>query len=209
MSKDTCTCSGCDRPAFSRGYCTRCYQRAMKTGAITPHRKWVPTIAAEPQSVVFGSPLIPDRLWERITVTDDGCWRWGGALNNGYGVVRVGGKTRTLHLLMYEVFMGPRPKGLWADHTCHTLDETCWLGPKCPHRSCCLPLCMEFVTPLVNGQRGRGQGRKPGTGCPAGHPYEPPHLAYDSEGYPDCRTCRNARWRERYHRNKQLLTARS
>lgn len=161
-----CSEPGCDRLVLSRGRCSRCYQRYRKSGDWEKvYDGWTPTIATEPQPIVFGSDLMPARFWDNIGVTDAGCWRWTRAKANGYGVMNIANQARALHLVTYEVFIGPRPRDLMADHLCHTNDPTCWLGPKCPHRACCHPLCIEFVTNVENTARGRHwHARK--THCP-------------------------------------------
>jgi hypothetical protein len=198
--KPLCSGPDCDRPVLARGKCSRCYQRWRKYGDWEKsYDGWRPIVATKPQPIVFGSPLMPQRFWDNIEVTDAGCWRWTRAKRSGYGVMNIGGSVRALHLVTYEVFIGPRPKGLMADHLCHTNNPACWLGDKCPHRACCHPLCIEFVTNAENAARGRHwHARK--THCPRGHPYAPPHVQYDREGYPDCATCRKRKWRERYYR---------
>lgn len=202
MSKPPCSEPDCDRPVLARGKCSRCYQYWRKCGDWERiYDGWRPIVAPVPQPIVFGSPLMPARFWDNIHVTPRGCWRWTRTKRGGYGYMSVNGKSRRLHFLTYEVFIGPRPAGLVADHLCHTNDPTCWLGPKCPHRACCHPLCIEFVTSAENAARGR-HWRAPATHCPQGHPYAPPHVQYDREGYADCATCRKRKWRERYHRKK-------
>jgi hypothetical protein len=188
----------------ARGLCTRDYQRRRNDGSLARRwPKWTPVVASAPQPVVFGSPLMPERFWEKIVVTEDGCWRWTGAKHTGYGVMRIDYQARALHLVTYEVFIGPRPAGTEADHTCHSLDPSCYLGRLCPHRACCMPLCLEFVEPAENRRR-QHQWKPKRVSCPAGHPYAPPHVYYDRHGYPDCGTCRRARWRARYWSNKQI-----
>jgi HNH endonuclease len=70
------------------------------------------------------------------------CWNWTGSRDRwGYALMRIDGKTRVIHRLVYEHFYGPVPPGLELDHTC-----------KNP--SCVNPSHLEPVTHLENLLRG-------------------------------------------------------
>ena len=73
------------------------------------------------------------------------CWIWQGELNrNGYGTLRIKGRRKMVHRIVYEALVGPIPPGLLLDHTCR-------------RRSCCNPKHLEPVTPLVNTLRGEAK----------------------------------------------------
>lgn len=85
--------------------------------------------------------------WERIVTkfeAKDGasCWNWTGALNeNGYGKIGMPGISPVYaHRLMYELCVGPIPKGLEIDHLCF-------------NRRCVNPGHLEAVTRLQNVRR--------------------------------------------------------
>lgn len=63
------------------------------------------------------------RVLDRITIVENGCWLWQGALHEGgYGVIQLGrglGTTKT-HRVTYEHFVGPIEPGMDVMHTCHT-----------------------------------------------------------------------------------------
>jgi hypothetical protein len=82
------------------------------------------------------------RLWSRILCDiQTGCWVWTGKLiSGGYGSWHRDGKPRNIHLIVYERFVGPIPRGHEVDHLCL-------------NRACCRPDHLEAVTPFVNKQR--------------------------------------------------------
>jgi hypothetical protein len=98
-----------------------------------------------------------ERFWERVTVTESGCWLWDGYLTDeGYG--RLG---RALaHRLAWEWLRGPIPPELTIDHLCRV-------------RRCVNPAHLEPVTMQENGRRGDGfAGRHARqTTCVNGHPF--------------------------------------
>lgn len=71
------------------------------------------------------------------------CWMWlGSTCNKGYGMIRVDGKSRRCHIVLWEIAAGRRVrKGYTLDHLCRTT-------------VCCRPSHMEEVTRSVNTARG-------------------------------------------------------
>jgi hypothetical protein len=118
-------------------------------------------------------------IMNRITVSPDGCWVYGGYLNpaTGYGQV---GKHSTVHRVMWEHENGPIPSGLHIDHLCRV-------------RACCKPAHLEPVTPRENTLRGPGSKAT----CKHGHPYTPENTLRQTTGRRYCRTCRLKRNRNR------------
>ena len=207
MSKGTCNEPGCERPVTARGLCNGCYQRLRRTGKLEKRPVWRPSPAVTPQPIVMGSPVLPDRFWRHVSERDSGCWGWSGGIDDkGYGhfvaaSLGIGRMRRSVHVWAYEAFIGPVPPGLVLDHQCHNNDAACTGGASCKHRACCNPDHLEPTTTAENFRRGR-RGGVTRTHCPAGHPYQPPHVQHDRDGYSDCRTCRNRRMRERYWARK-------
>lgn len=75
---------------------------------------------------------------------DTPCWRWIGAKDShGYGNVKVQGRVRKAHRVIYERLRGPMPTGLEGDHLCRD-------------RACVHPEHIEPVTHKENAQRGDG-----------------------------------------------------
>ena len=65
---------------------------------------------------------IADRIKERVTVSDRGCWLWNGPIfKDGYGCIGIKrtGPQRA-HRVSYAKFVGPIPNGLWVLHRCDT-----------------------------------------------------------------------------------------
>ena len=91
-------------------------------------------------------------------VTESGCWVWTKGQVNGYGRIRVNGRSTYVHRLVYELFVGPIPEGLILDHLCRV-------------RPCCNPYHLQPVTNKENILRGESppaqQARK--THCCNGH----------------------------------------
>jgi len=67
---------------------------------------------AKPATDVFG------RMTDKFTV-GDGCWEWTGAKTGaGYGKVLTFRSIRVAHRVLYELLVGPVPKGMELDHLC-------------------------------------------------------------------------------------------
>jgi hypothetical protein len=56
----------------------------------------------------------------------DECWPWLGAMNKGYGVITVEGRSASAHRVSYELAYGPIPPGMSVLH-------------RCDNRACCNP----------------------------------------------------------------------
>lgn len=133
-----------------------------------------------------------------------GCWLWMGAIRtDGYGSIRVGGKSRYAHRVCFEVNRGPIPNGLELDHLCRT-------------RCCVNPAHLEPVTRRVNVVRGNApaqlvkRNKERGaavTHCLAGHPYTPENTGRTWPGSRYCRTCNRVRGAERYKRTRGEVAA--
>ena len=134
---------------------------------------------------------ILSRLSSKITIDQQtGCWLWTASLKpNGYGQRWDGYKLTWAHRAVYEALRGAIPQGLVLDHLCRI--------PRCVN-----PEHLEAVTPLVNAQRGIGQGNpvlKNKTRCLRGHEfteentYLAPNRKYSTRV---CRLCARLRQRD-------------
>ena len=125
---------------------------------------------------------LPARFAAKIRVGARGCWIFTGARSsNGYGSISVSGRVASAHRAAYEILVGPIPAGLQLDHLCRV-------------RNCCNPAHLEPVTPRENVRRAP---RFSVTHCPQGHPYSGHNLKVTWSGSRNCRTCLNARARQR------------
>lgn len=113
----------------------------------------------------------------RIRRRKNGCWEWTGKRNRwGYGRIKIAGRNRPAHTILWELFNGPFPAGLEPDHLCR-------------NPSCVNPDHLEPVTHKENTARGDaptailarlGQ-------CKKGHSLESAYIR--KEGWRMCRTC--------------------
>ena len=106
---------------------------------------------------------LPERLQRRIEFEpNSGCWLWTGSDNGkGYCQVRWNGPKVSVHILVYELLVGPVSDGLELDHLCRA-------------RRCCNPSHLEPVPHTVNILRGESPSAlcAEKTHCPKGHPYD-------------------------------------
>ena len=73
-------------------------------------------------------PTLADRLQSKIEVQENGCWRYTGGLNGrGYGNIWDRGRTRSAHVVSYELHVGKVTEGMSVLHTC---DNRCCVNPE-------------------------------------------------------------------------------
>jgi len=74
--------------------------------------------------------ILPDRMKSKISVDDEGCWRWTGYITpSGYGLVSVRGVPKKVHQVLYAFSTGSWAKPLSVLH-------------RCDKRNCCRPSCL-------------------------------------------------------------------
>lgn len=127
-------------------------------------------------------------LMSGMVINDSECMLWSGANSgNGYGRIYVDGKTRATHILSYELFVGPVPKGKVLDHTCR-------------NRACFNPGHLDPKTSRENTLIGEGPTAKNArkTHCLRGHELLGSNLITRvRNGYTsrECRQCKKDRRR--------------
>ncbi len=134
------------------------------------------------------SVAVVHRFMQKISIDpSNGCWNWTGCIGNtGYGQACIeNGIRKYAHVLAYEIFIGPKPKGLDLDHLCR-------------NRRCVNPSHLEPVTRRENLMRGNTiPARKAAqTHCKRGHPLEGDNLYITSNGTRSCRICKDANYKK-------------
>lgn len=62
---------------------------------------------------------IGERFWSKVDIRgEDDCWEWTAYLEDGYGKIRIAGKSVLAHRVAYELTKGPIPEGLCVCHRC-------------------------------------------------------------------------------------------
>ena len=153
-----------DQPTAPYGYCQcGCGEKTTvptRNNAIHGRVKGVPIRYVRGHQ---GRRPLADRFWEKVN--KDGptpehrpdlgpCWVWTGSLNrDGYGSIRIEGKTVGTHLAGYRLCGHEIPAGLELDHLC-------W------NRACVNPAHLECVTHAENVRRAAAAGRMWSPGGP-------------------------------------------
>ncbi len=142
---------------------------------------------------IYPRPSVEERFWGKVTILENGCWEWTGALVNGYGIFWHNPKVIKAHRFAYQLFKGDIPHSFEPDHLCR-------------NRRCVNPSHLEMVTHQENILRGdilkaikvRQLER---THCPKGHPYvESNTYITPSDGGRICRICaRENQWKRRHN----------
>jgi hypothetical protein len=134
---------------------------------------------------------IEDRLWEKIIPEpNSGCWLWTGAVNGtGHGQIRIDGRIRPAHRVMYELESGHVPAHLDIDHLCRV---TCCVNPQhlepVSHKENC-----------ARGESGKHWSRR--DACKYGHPYTAESTYWQGSAR-RCRECGKRTSNEYYYRKK-------
>lgn len=125
------------------------------------------------------------RVLSRCIYTEANCLVFQGATSKGYGVVRVDGRLRQAHQVVWEYVHGPVPGGQELDHLCGV-------------RGCSSPNHLEPVshrTNLLRGPQRTAVAHRTNT-CINGHDLRDTALVR-TDGRRTCGVCRNAKRRKR------------
>jgi hypothetical protein len=106
----------------------------------------------------YGDPLggvknhaSPEERFKRFLIKSDGCWKWSGKKNNGYGVLSKGSRKDgyfLAHRFSWELYNKQKiPEGMFVMH-------------KCDNPECCNPDHLMIGTPKENTQDMIAKGRK-------------------------------------------------
>jgi len=145
-----------------------------------------------------------ERIKARAPANERGCWIWQGSKNGlGYGEAAFRGVRKMVHRFMYELTVGPIPKGMYACHHCDT-------------PSCVNPAHLWIGDHKANQRdmiaKGRHVAQKRTHCLRYGHPLSGDNLAFH-EGRRSCRMCQvirnrvKAGWTEEEALNTPIIPA--
>lgn len=158
-----CAIPDCKNDHRTKGYCNLHYERLRTKGSAY----WQP-------------PSTLERFVSLLSIDENGCWVWRGAISKGYGYLSVGKKKVLAHRWSYTTFKGQIPDGLTVHH-------------KCYNPSCVNPNHLKAITQMENNYDSpRYSGNK--THCPNGHEYTFDNtMIHNKNGGRQCRICNNER----------------
>ena len=142
------------------------------------------------------SLTLEERILERARLDIDGCFRWTGATTTvGYGKLGMRGKFYTVHLVAYELFVGPIPDGMDVGHKCHDAAAEaglCLEWSTCVHRTCLRP---DHLKPeprgdnLLSSPLTQASINSAKTECKRGHEFTEANTYIKKSGWRSCRIC--------------------
>lgn len=187
-----CSVEGCGTPVGlkgARGWCSRHYQRWMRTG----HPLGTSRRSSEA------------RFFDKVQQVGD-CWIWMASKDqSGYGMFSdhdspsksAHTQVERAHRWSYAFLRAEIPDGLQLDHLCRI-------------RDCVNPWHLEPVTNRVNWERGISPWRINGlkSECSKGHPFTPENTYRHPQGSRVCRAC-SATHRQAYQERQAMRKRRA
>lgn len=163
-----CKAPECARPATSKGYCGKHWERVKRHGD--------PTI----ELLIWGDP--GRRFWSKVDKSGE-CWLWTGTLTyDGYGIFGVKGERTGAHRWAWRLAGREIPEGMHLDHLCRV-------------RNCVRLDHLEVVTPAENNRRSASPtaANAQKSHCPRCDG----EYSYDRNGGRYCQPCHSERRRQR------------
>lgn len=142
--------------------------------------------------VIFGDERVPRRIWDKLTVTDTGCWHWLGAMvgpgnkAHQYGGVWFERRMWRLHRLFFEIFV----RAPSADEHVHH---------ECRNKLCANPAHLH----ALRGKDHCGHQHRDKTHCKHGHAFDEANTYIKSNGCRSCKACLRRRSRESKQRRAE------
>lgn len=131
-----CKVQDCSRVIYSLAMCNMHYQRFKKYG--------------NPLGGTKNHAPPEERFW-RFVEKFDGCWKWSGKKNNGYGTFSKGSKKD-------GYFLAHRFS--WELHNKRSIPDGMFVMHKCDNPDCCNPEHLIIGTPKENTQDMIAKGRR-------------------------------------------------
>ena len=167
----TCVVDGCERTNHAQGVCNTHYLRMKRAGEV--------------QSLPVLS--VAERLAAGLERKPNGCLEWVGLVNDqGYGLIKVDGKTLKTHRLAWGLAHPDEPPPPVVRHF------------VCDNPPCCDTEHLRRGTKADNNADmwAKGRGRmltanlnSQKTHCPQGHPYDDANTVVRPNGGRRCRAC--------------------
>ena len=129
---------------------------------------------------------VKERIRNKLIKDPSGCWIWMGGISRGYGAIKIKGKNKKVHRVMWELTNGSIPKGIFVLH-------------KCDITECANPDHLFLGTHTDNMKDMIQKGRRSGvvwnrgiTHCKHGHHFDKKNTRYymwNEKQHRSCRIC--------------------
>lgn len=127
------------------------------------------------------SSLVIQRFWSKVVKGKwNQCWLWTGTPTyQGYGQLKVDGRSFLAHRIAYELCVGPIPEGQEISHRCRNRHCMNWRHLKADSHY----EHMQFINTGANHYATHK------THCANGHLYDAANTYFDTKGWRRCREC--------------------